>query len=130
MNQLSSLNSTGRRGLGTFVIAAVLYAASVALAAAADTNAPAAKAAAPKVAQAKTAQAKTEAVKAKKPQKAKLTGAELYAINCNRCHPERYPTEWNSAQWSTILLHMRVRANLPAEQARAILKFMQEDSGK
>ena len=23
----------------------------------------------------------------------KLTGAELYAVNCNRCHPERYATE-------------------------------------
>src|ERR1017187_388220 len=30
----------------------------------------------------------------------KLTGAELYAINCNRCHPERYATEFTSAQSS------------------------------
>lgn len=22
-----------------------------------------------------------------------LTGAELYSMHCNRCHPERYPTE-------------------------------------
>jgi hypothetical protein len=60
----------------------------------------------------------------------KLTGAELYAVNCNRCHPERYPTEFNSAQWQTIMLHMRVRANLPAEQAKEILKYMKEESGK
>ena len=66
----------------------------------------------------------------KKPAKKKLTGAELYQINCNRCHPERYPTEFNSAQWKTIMLHMRVRANLPAEQAKAVLKYLQEDSGK
>ena len=59
----------------------------------------------------------------------KLTGAELYAVNCNRCHPERYPTEFNSAQWQTIMLHMRVRANLPAKQAKAILKYMQEEAG-
>jgi hypothetical protein len=59
----------------------------------------------------------------------KLTGAELYAINCNRCHPERYATEFTSAQWKTILTHMRVRANLPAVQAREILKYLQEDSG-
>ena len=59
----------------------------------------------------------------------KLTGAELYAVNCNRCHPERYPTEWNSAQWQTIMIHMRVRANLPAAQAREILKYLKEDSG-
>jgi mono/diheme cytochrome c family protein len=65
----------------------------------------------------------------KKPQK-KLRGAELYAIHCNRCHPERYATERTEAQWKTILLHMRTRANLPAEQAREIEKYLQEDSGK
>ena len=59
----------------------------------------------------------------------KLTGAELYAINCNRCHPERYANERTPAQWETIMLHMRVRANLPAEQAREVMKFLQEDSG-
>jgi mono/diheme cytochrome c family protein len=64
-----------------------------------------------------------------KVQAKKLTGAELYAINCNRCHPERYPTEFNSAQWKTLLTHMRVRANLPAKQAKEILKYLQEESG-
>jgi mono/diheme cytochrome c family protein len=66
---------------------------------------------------------------AAKPAKKKLTGAELYAINCNRCHPERYPTEWTSPQWKTLMTHMRVRANLPAKQAKEILKYLQEDSG-
>ncbi len=66
---------------------------------------------------------------AKKAEKKKLTGAELYAINCNRCHAERYPTEFTSAQWKTIMTHMRVRANLPAAQAKEILKYLQEDSG-
>jgi hypothetical protein len=64
-----------------------------------------------------------------KPAAKKLTGAELYAINCNRCHPERYATEFTTAQWQTIMLHMRVRANLPAAQAREILKFLKEDAG-
>jgi hypothetical protein len=59
----------------------------------------------------------------KKPAKT-LSGAELYAINCNRCHPERYAPEWTAEQWKTILLHMRTRANLPAAQARAILQFL------
>src|SRR4029077_17535749 len=62
--------------------------------------------------------------------KKQLTGAELYSMHCNRCHPERYPTERTAAQWKTILLHMRVRANLPAEQARTILKYLQENSGR
>ncbi len=62
--------------------------------------------------------------------KGKLTGAELYSMHCNRCHPERYPTERTSAQWNTILLHMQIRANLPGSQARMILKYLQENSGR
>ena len=59
----------------------------------------------------------------------KLTGAELYAINCNRCHQERYPTEFTAAQWQTLILHMRVRANLPAAQIKEIVKYMKEEAG-
>ncbi|HZV34461.1 MAG TPA: hypothetical protein VFB72_07765 [Verrucomicrobiae bacterium] len=62
--------------------------------------------------------------------KKQLTGAELYSMHCNRCHPERYPTERTAAQWKTIMLHMRVRANIPAEQARTILKYLQDNSGR
>ena len=63
------------------------------------------------------------------PKAEKLSGEDLYAINCNRCHSERYPREWTPSQWKTLILHMRVRANLPADQAREILKYMQEQSG-
>lgn len=59
-----------------------------------------------------------------------LTGAELYSMHCNRCHAERYPTERTAAQWKTIMLHMQVRANLPVSQARLILKYLQENSGR
>ena len=59
-----------------------------------------------------------------------LTGAELYSIHCNRCHPERYPTERTSAQWKTIMLHMQVRASIPGKQARLILQYLQENSGR
>ena len=62
------------------------------------------------------------------PQK-KISGVELYAIHCNRCHQERYPVELNESQWRTIMAHMRVRANLPAEQAREIMKYLQEEAG-
>jgi hypothetical protein len=66
----------------------------------------------------------------KKSEQVMLSGAELYSMNCNRCHAERYPTERTAAQWKTLLLHMRVRANLPADQARTILKYLQENSGR
>jgi hypothetical protein len=52
----------------------------------------------------------------------------LYAINCNRCHAERYATERTDAQWKTIMLHMRIRAQLPADDAKAILKYLQENN--
>jgi len=60
----------------------------------------------------------------------KLTGAELYSIHCNRCHAERYPTERTAAQWKTIMLHMQIRANIPGGQARQILKYLQDNSGR
>jgi mono/diheme cytochrome c family protein len=63
-------------------------------------------------------------------EKTTLSGADLYAIHCNRCHAERYATEFTAAHWKTIILHMRVRANLTAEQAREVLKYLQEDSGQ
>ena len=120
MNRLSSFKPRLQAGVGIAVVAAVIYAASISLVAGAETNAPAAKV--------PDTKAKTVAPEKKTPPK-KLTGAELYAINCNRCHPERYPTEFTSAQWKTLMTHMRVRANLPAAQAKTILKYLQEDSG-
>jgi hypothetical protein len=62
--------------------------------------------------------------------KIRLTGAELYSMHCNRCHPERYPTERTAAQWKTIMLHMQVRANIPVGQSRLILKYLQDNSGR
>ena len=62
--------------------------------------------------------------------KQQLTGAELYSMHCNRCHPERYPTERTAAQWKTIMLHMQVRANIPPGQAKLILQYLQDNSGR
>jgi len=57
----------------------------------------------------------------------KLTGEQLFAMNCSRCHTERYPTEFSKVQWKTLLMHMRVRANLPPAQAQAVYKYMSEN---
>jgi hypothetical protein len=92
-------------------------------------EAPAQSGTAPAQPSAKTPKA-DPAPKKERPPPRKLTGAELYSMHCNRCHPERYPTERTAAQWKTIMLHMRVRANLPAEQARTILKYLQDNSGR
>ena len=73
--------------------------------------------------------ASANAVKKAKPAPKTLTGAEVYSMHCFRCHPERYPNERTAAQWKTIALHMRVRANLPAEHVRILLKYLQDNSG-
>ncbi len=115
MNRFSSLRSQWRAGLVLAGVAAAIYAVSAVSLAAADPT--------------PDKDAKTEK-QAKKAEKKKFSGADLYAMHCNRCHPERYATERTAAQWKTIVMHMRVRANLPAEQAKAIMKYLQEDSGK
>ena len=114
MNRPSSLKSRLWTGAGVAVLGALLYALSSVFVPGAGAK----------------AEKKTEKRVETKPEKKKLSGAELYSMHCNRCHPERYPTERTAAQWKTILLHMRVRANLPAEQARTILKYLQDNSGR
>lgn len=115
MNYTYALKKRWRAQAGAFLSAVAVLYACASTAQAADSAPPDPKGA-------------TTHAKAKAPKK-ELTGAELYAVNCNRCHPERYPTEFTASQWKTILTHMRVRANLPAKQARKILKYLQEDAG-
>lgn len=120
---LAPFGRLGVLGLGAAVIGGALFLASSNLILADDTNAVAAATSAPASGEVKTS---PKAVAAPKRQ---LTGVELYAMHCNRCHPERDPDEFNQQQWQTLMLHMQVRANLPAAQARLILKYLQEEGG-
>ena len=107
MKRLRSLKLRLRAGVWLAVLTIGIYAASFAFVRAADTK---------------------PEKKATKQAHKKLTGAELYAMHCNRCHEERYPTERTDAQWKTILMHMQVRAQLPGKDAKAILKYLQENN--
>lgn len=51
-------------------------------------------------------------------------GAQLWAESCNRCHNYRSPSSYSDAQWSVAMHHMRVRANLTAEEEAKILAFL------
>jgi len=51
-------------------------------------------------------------------------GARLWSPYCGACHNARPPAERSPAEWDTIMMHMRVRANLPAQDARALLEFL------
>ena len=124
-NRIRLLKLRVQTALGLTVVSAALAPLTLVTAAEpTDAKAPKTEKTAGKAAEADSSKKKPTAAPRK------LSGAELYSMHCNRCHPERYPTERTAAQWKTILLHMRVRVNLPAEQARTILKYLQDNSGR
>lgn len=51
-------------------------------------------------------------------------GAQLWAQNCIRCHNVRSPSTYSDAEWEVAMHHMRIRANLTAEEHRKILEFL------
>ncbi len=53
-----------------------------------------------------------------------LGGAQAWSDNCMRCHNLRHPRERSDREWDIIVHHMRVRANLTAEEHRVILAFL------
>lgn len=57
----------------------------------------------------------------------KLSGkgsAQLWTENCVRCHNNRSPSTYSDAEWDVAMHHMRIRANLTAEEHRRILEFL------
>ena len=55
-------------------------------------------------------------------------GVQAWANNCTRCHNLRNPNEFSDGDWEIIISHMRVRAGLTGEEARNILKFLQQSN--
>ena len=53
-----------------------------------------------------------------------MRGAQLWPIYCNTCHNARPGPEFSPAEWNMIIMHMRSQANLPAEDARAVLEYL------
>lgn len=51
-------------------------------------------------------------------------GAKYWSGQCQRCHNLRDPGEFTDDIWDVSVNHMRIRANLPADQARAIKAFL------
>jgi nitrate/TMAO reductase-like tetraheme cytochrome c subunit len=58
----------------------------------------------------------------------KQSGAELWSANCNRCHNAAPSSAFSAAEWDLIVHHMRLRANLTGQEARAIAEFMKSGS--
>jgi cytochrome c1 len=59
---------------------------------------------------------------AKKP----VDADEVYKNNCMRCHSA--VRQYSPRMTATIVNHMRVRANLTAEETQAILRYLTENA--
>ena len=59
-----------------------------------------------------------------KPATQKLNADQLYKINCTRCHSE--VPKMDTRQTATIMRHMRVRANIPQDDAQAIFEYLKQ----
>jgi cytochrome c5 len=53
---------------------------------------------------------------------ANFSADDAYKQNCTRCHSEVPPM--STRRTKTIVRHMRVRANITAEEAEAILQYL------
>ncbi|MGZ4095985.1 MAG: c-type cytochrome [Bacteroidia bacterium] len=51
-------------------------------------------------------------------------GGMLWSENCGRCHNAPGKSAYTSKEWSAIGLHMRMRAQIPAEEADKIIAFL------
>jgi nitrate/TMAO reductase-like tetraheme cytochrome c subunit len=54
--------------------------------------------------------------------------AQLWEENCNRCHNYRPANSYSDYQWTVVMHHMRVRANLTAIEQKQILDFLQSSN--
>lgn len=57
-----------------------------------------------------------------------IDGEQVYSANCTRCH--NTPPTLNERQTRVVVRHMRVRANLLAEQSDAVLQYLSESARK
>ncbi len=55
-------------------------------------------------------------------------GAKLWADNCGRCHNLRPASNFSDDGWEVVVSHMRVRANLPGKDAKAIKAFLKSSN--
>lgn len=52
------------------------------------------------------------------------TGLQLWSENCAFCHNHRSIDSYSDAQWDVVSMHMRIRANLTADDARSITEYL------
>jgi hypothetical protein len=60
--------------------------------------------------------------------KTQIDPDDAYKNNCMRCHAA--VQDYSPAKTATIVMHMRVRANLTEEETQAILRYLQDSPAK
>ena len=74
-----------------------------------------------------TAEAPTaEQVERQKKAQLFLKGSKLWPNYCGNCHEPRSPADRSPADWDLIMMHMRARANIPADAAEAIVEYLKK----
>lgn len=53
-----------------------------------------------------------------------LLGNEEWGQYCANCHSAIPPSDRAPHEWDTIMQHMRVEANIPADSARALVEYL------
>lgn len=52
------------------------------------------------------------------------SGSQLWGENCIRCHNAPSSDDYSPAQWETIGMHMKLRANLTDDETNKIVVFL------
>jgi len=52
------------------------------------------------------------------------SGMQLWGENCIRCHNAPSSGDYSNAQWETIGMHMKLRANLTDVETNKIVEFL------
>lgn len=55
-------------------------------------------------------------------------GAQSWQENCSRCHNLRDPQELEDYEWDISVNHMRIRANIPGQNAEEIKAFLKANN--
>ena len=55
-------------------------------------------------------------------------GMQLWGENCIRCHNAPSSGDYSNAQWETIGMHMKLRANLTDVETNKIVEFLKSSN--
>jgi cytochrome c5 len=52
------------------------------------------------------------------------SGRNVFEANCNRCHAQPKPGDYNQPQWSDIMVRMSKKAHLSDTDTQAVLAYL------